>query len=71
MRRLRPAVVRRWALALIFALASATGAGVGYAWAVRPYQAELTALRARMEFTELIEHRVLAMTPPSDVSSKH
>lgn len=36
----------------VVGLASAA-AGVGYAWAVRPYQAELTALRARMEFSEL------------------
>jgi hypothetical protein len=63
MRRLRPALVRRWALALVFALASATAAGAGYAWATRPYQAEVTALRARMEFTELVESRVVMMTP--------
>ena len=63
MRRLRPAVVRRWALALAFALISAAAAGAGYAWVTRPYQAELAALRSRTEFTELVEHRVLAMTP--------
>ena len=62
-RRFRPAVIRRWALALVFALASATGAGAGYAWATRPYQAELAALRSRMEFAEFVEHRALTMTP--------
>ncbi len=63
MRRLRPAVVRRWALALIFALASAAATGAGYAWVTRPYQGELAALRSRTEFTELVERRVLTMTP--------
>ena len=63
MRRLRPAVVRRWALALIFALVSAAATGAGYAWITRPYEAELAALRSRTEFTELVERRVLSMTP--------
>jgi hypothetical protein len=63
MRRLRPAVVRRWALAFFFALVSAVTAGAGYAWVTRPYEAELAALRSRTEFTERVEHRVLTMTP--------
>ena len=63
MRRIRPAVVRRWALALVFALISATAAGAGYGWATRPYDAELAALRSRVEFTQLVEHRILTMTP--------
>ena len=63
MRRLRPAVIRRWALALAFALASASAAGGGYAWATRPYQTELDALRSRMDFAEFVEHRVMTMTP--------
>ena len=63
MRRLRPAIVRRWALALVFALVSAAAAGAGYAWIARPYEAELAALRSRAEFTELVERRVLTMTP--------
>jgi vacuolar-type H+-ATPase subunit I/STV1 len=62
-RRLRPALVRRWALALIFAVVSAAAAGAGYAWVSRPYEAELAALRSRMEFAEFVEHRALAMTP--------
>src|SRR3954462_2588569 len=41
MRRLRPAMIRRWALALVFALASAAATGAGYAWWTRPYQAEV------------------------------
>src|SRR5471030_1776947 len=48
-RQLRPAVIRRWALALIFALASAAATGAGYGWWTRPYQAELAALRSRMD----------------------
>jgi len=55
--------VRRWALALGFALISAAAAGASYAWVSRPYDAELAALRSRAEFTELVERRVLAMTP--------
>ena len=42
-----PAVWRRWVLALVFALASAAAAGAGYAWATRPYAAELDTLRSR------------------------
>lgn len=63
MRRLKPAMVRRWAVALALALASATAAGVGYSWAMRPYQAELEALRSRIDFAEYVEHRAITMTP--------
>ncbi len=63
MRRLRPAVVRRWALALVFALISAAAAGSGYAWVARPHDAELDVLRSMMEFADRIERRVLTMTP--------
>ncbi len=63
MKRFWPGVWRRWALALVFALASAAAAGTGYVWASRPYQAELAALRSRMEFAEFVERRALTMTP--------
>jgi hypothetical protein len=63
MRRLRPAVARRWALALVFALGSAVAAGAGYSWASRPYQNELESLRSRIDFAEAVEHRALTMTP--------
>jgi predicted metal-dependent hydrolase len=63
MRRFWPGVWRRWALALIFALASAAAAGAGYARIEQPYAAEITALRSRMNFAEFIEHRVVTMTP--------
>ena len=63
MRRLRPAMLRRWAVALIFALASAAASGAGYAWWTRPYQAEVAALRSRMDFAGYVEHRALTMTP--------
>jgi hypothetical protein len=36
MRRLWPAVWRRWAVALIFALASAAVFGAGHVWSSRP-----------------------------------
>jgi hypothetical protein len=63
LRRLRPAVIRQWALAVVLAVASAAAAGVGYAWWTRPYQSELAALRSRMEFAEYVQHRALTMTP--------
>ena len=62
-RRLRPALIRRWALALIFALASAAATGAGYAWWTQEYQAELAALRSRIDIAEYVEHRALMMTP--------
>ena len=37
--------------------------GAGYAWATRPYEIELSALRSRMDFAESVEHRALTMTP--------
>jgi hypothetical protein len=62
MQRFWPAVWRRWALALVFALASAAAAGAGYAAVTRPWAAELTALRARMD-AEFVERRIVTMTP--------
>jgi hypothetical protein len=62
-RRLRPAMIRRWALALVFALASAAATGAGYAWWTRPYQAEVEALRSRLDLVEFVEHRALTMSP--------
>jgi len=63
MLRFWPGVMRRWTVALIFALASAAAAGAGYEWWSEPYAAELTALRSRAEFADFVQHRVLAMTP--------
>ena len=63
MRRFWPGVWRRWMLALVFALASAAAAGAGYAAGTRPWTAELTALRARTDFADFVEHRVVTMTP--------
>lgn len=62
-RQFRPAMMRRWALALIFALASAAATGAGYAWWTRPYQAEVEALRSRLDLVEFVEHRALTMSP--------
>jgi hypothetical protein len=45
--RFWPGVARRWAVALILALVSAWAAGAGYASVTKPWEAELTALRAR------------------------
>jgi hypothetical protein len=63
MLRFWPGVLRRWLLALVFALVSAAAAGAGYAWWTKPYVAELNALRSRIEFASFVEHRVLTMTP--------
>ena len=62
-RQFVPSVARRWALALIFALAAAWVAGAGYAYAAKPYEDELRELRARAAFVESIEERVITMTP--------
>jgi hypothetical protein len=63
MLRFWPGVIRRWAVALVFALASAAAAGAGYAWWTKPYADELAALRSRIEFASFVEHRVITMTP--------
>jgi len=62
-RRFWPSVWRRWAVALVFALASAAAFGAGYVWAARPHDAELAALRARLELLDYVAQRVLKMTP--------
>ena len=61
--RFWPGVVRRWLVALVLALGSAAVAGASYGWTTKPYAAEVDALRARMEFVEFVEHRVVMMTP--------
>jgi hypothetical protein len=63
MLRFWPGVIRRWTVALLFALVSAGAAGAGYAWWTKPYAAELADLRSRVEFARFVEHRVLTMTP--------
>ena len=63
MQRFWPDVWRRWALALVFALASAAAAGAGYGWITKPYATDLAALRSRAELADLIEQRILTMTP--------
>jgi hypothetical protein len=62
-RQIRPSVVRRWGLALVFALASAWTAGAGYSCVAKPYEEELSVLRARAAIVESIEDRVITMTP--------
>jgi len=61
--RFWPAVWRRWAVAVVFALAAAATFGAGYVWAIRPYQAELTSLRFRVEVLDAVGARILTMTP--------
>ena len=63
MRRFWPAVWRRWAVAVVFALAAAATFGAGYVWANRPYEAVLASLRTRVELLDAIAQRVLTMTP--------
>lgn len=63
MRRFWPSVWRRWALALVFALASAGAAAAGYGWITKPYATELATLRSRTELADFVEQRILTMTP--------
>jgi hypothetical protein len=63
MLRFWPGVLRRWAVALVFAFACAAAAGASYAWATKPYAAELEELRSRLAFVEVVEHRFVTMTP--------
>ena len=63
MLRFWPGVVGRWIVALLLALGSSAAAGASYAWATKPYAAELEALRTRLAFVEFVEHRVVTMTP--------
>jgi hypothetical protein len=62
MRQLWPRL-GRWIVAAMFALASAAAAGAGHAWITKPYAAEINDLKARMQFAEYIEHRIVTMTP--------
>ncbi len=54
MRRFWPAMWRRWAIAMCFSLASAVAVGTGYVWATRPHEAELVALRQRVELLDVV-----------------
>jgi len=62
-RRFWPAVWRRWAVAVVFALAAAAAFGAGHVWASRPYEAELSSLRFRVEVLDAVGARILTMTP--------
>jgi hypothetical protein len=53
----------RWIAAALFALASAAAAGAGYAWIAKPYAAEISDLKAQVQFAEYVERRVVEMTP--------
>ncbi|MEQ1907681.1 MAG: hypothetical protein ABMA15_02615 [Vicinamibacterales bacterium] len=62
-RRHWPGVATRWLVSAVFALAAAASAGVGYAWAVKPYAQENASLRLRQDVAESLERRMLQMTP--------
>jgi|CXWK01.1.fsa_nt_gi hypothetical protein len=62
-RRFWPAVWRRWAVAVVFALAAAVAFGAGHVWASRPYEAEIASLRFRVEVLDSVAARILKMTP--------
>jgi hypothetical protein len=55
-------VVRRWALAGVFALLSAWAAGSGYAYVATRYDAESASLRTRAALADLVERRLSKMT---------
>jgi len=62
MLRFWPGVVRRWMVALVFALGSAAAAGAGYAWVTELHATERAALRSQVEFAELVQRRMAGMT---------
>jgi hypothetical protein len=57
-----PGVLRRWVVALAFAVTSAAAVGAGYGWATAPHTGELATLRPRAELALFIEHRIMTMT---------
>jgi hypothetical protein len=61
--RFWPAVWRRWAVAVLLALASAAAAGFGYAGWTDLRSSELTALKRRAELADDIVARMKEMTP--------
>ena len=62
-RRLWPAVWRRWAAAVGLGALTAFAAGAGYVWAARPVEKELEDLRARVAMMDTIAERVIKMSP--------
>lgn len=62
-RRFWPAMWRRWVVATLFAFAAAAAFGAGHVWASRPYEAELSSLRFRVEVLDSVAARILTMTP--------
>lgn len=61
--RLWPAVWRRWAAAVALAALTAFAGGVGYVWAIHPFERELEDLRTRVALMDSIAERVVTMTP--------
>jgi hypothetical protein len=61
--RFWPGVWKRWAAAVVLSVVTLTAFGAGYAWASRPYDAELASLRQRVELLDFVAQRVLTMTP--------
>ena len=62
-RRFWPGTWRRWAVAVVFALASVAAFGAGYVSTAGPYEKEIASLRLRGELLDKITQRILAMTP--------
>jgi hypothetical protein len=63
MRRFWPTVRRRGVVAAGVMVLTALAAAAGYASAARPYEAELSSLRKRVELLDTVAQRVLTMTP--------
>jgi len=61
--RFWPAVWRRWAVAVVFALVCVATFGAAYAQAERPHDAEMISLRERVEVMDAIAKRIVTMTP--------
>lgn len=54
--------IGRWLVAALFAIVSAAAAGAGYASITKPYAVEINELKARIEFADYVERRVISMT---------
>ncbi len=59
----RLAVVWRWALACVFAIATVSAAEAVRVRATKPYADELDRLREQAAFAESVQHWIAAMTP--------
>jgi hypothetical protein len=61
MLRFWPSIWRRWAIAIVFALAALAAAGAAYGWATTTHARELAELRERANFGDRVLMRLAGM----------